>query len=95
MNQKKAKKKRPSKYLVIMSIVLSVLCMVLLVFDVLQCRKANLTLSCKEKEAYLQAVAYSCVFEPEKLVEYIQSQYPTSASDYCFVALDEEIVFFA
>lgn len=76
-----------------MSIVLSVLCMVLLVFDVLQCRKANLTLSCREKETYLEAVAYSGVFEPEKLMEYIRGQYPTSASDYCFVAVDEEIVF--
>ncbi len=91
MNQRK--KNRPSKYLIIMSIVLSVLCMVLLVVDVIQCREANLALSCKEKEAYLEAMAYSGNYEPESIIEYIKKEYPTSASDYCFVAVNEEIVF--
>lgn len=91
MNQ--TKKNRPSKYLIIMSIVLSVLCMVLLVFDVLQCREANLVQSCKEKETYLEAMAYSGNYNPDQIVAYIEQEYPTSASDYCFVALDEEILF--
>ncbi len=93
MNQTKMKKKRPSKYLIIMSVVLSVLCMVLLVFDVLQCREANLVQSCKEKETYLDAMAYSGNYDPEGIIKYIKQEYPTSASDYCFVAVDEEILF--
>lgn len=93
MNQTNTKKHRPSKYLIIMSIVLSVLCMVLLVFDVLQCREANLRRSCLEKETYLEAMAYSGNYAMEDIVEYIKQKYPTSASDYCFVAVDEEIVF--
>ncbi len=91
MNQ--TKKNRPSKYLIIMSIVLSVLCMVLLVVDVLQCREANLVQSCQEKETYLEAMAYSGNYEAEKIIAYIKQEYPTSASDYCFVAVDEEILF--
>lgn len=87
------KKHRPSKYLIIMSIILSVLCMVLLVFDVIQCREANLRQSCLEKEKYLRAMAYSGNYDPERIVEYIKQEYSTSASDYCFVAIDEEIVF--
>lgn len=93
MNQTKTKKNRPSKYLVVMSIVLSVLCMVLLVVDVIQCREANLIQSCKEKESYLEAMAYSGNYDPEGIIAYIEQEYPTSASDYCFVALDEEILF--
>lgn len=93
MNQTNRKKNRPSKYLIIMSIALSLLCMGLIVFDAIECREVNLRQKCKEKEAYLQALAYSGNFAEEDMIAYIQQQYPTSASDYCFVALDEEIVF--
>ncbi|MBE5882323.1 MAG: hypothetical protein E7289_08475 [Lachnospiraceae bacterium] len=93
MNQTSKKRKRPSKYLVVMSVVLSVLCMGLLVFDVLQCREANLQEICLEKESYLEAMAYSGNFAPEALIDYIKETYPTSASDYGFVAVDDEILF--
>lgn len=93
MNQTNRKKNRPSKYLIAMSIILSALCIVLIVFDVVQCRKVNLHRICKEKEAYLEAMAYSGNYSQEDIVAYIKSDYPTSASDYCFVAVDEEIVF--
>ena len=76
-----------------MSVVLSVLCMGLLLFDVMQCREANLAQSCKEKETYLKAMAYSGNYEPEAIIGYIKQEYPTSASDYCFVAVDEKILF--
>lgn len=93
MNQTNRKKNRPSKYLIIMSIVLSLLCMVLIVFDVIECREANLRQACKEKESYLRAMAYSGNYVPEDIIAYIQQEYQTSASDYCFVAVDEELAF--
>jgi len=89
----RTKKSRPSKYLIVMSMVLSVLCMVLIVFDVIQCRKANLTQVCEEKESYLEALAYSGNDMPEEIIAYIEKEYPTSASDYCFVAAEEEFLF--
>ncbi len=93
MNRKNVTRQRPSKYLIIMSIILSVLCMVLLVFDVIQCREANLRQSCKEKETYLDAMLYSGNYTADGIIAYIESEYPTSASDYCFIAVDEEIIF--
>ena len=76
-----------------MSVVFSVLCMMFIILDVRECQEANLRQACKEKEAYLQAIAYSGNYAAEDLIVYIQQEYPTSASDYCFVALDEEFVF--
>ncbi len=92
MNQTK-KKQRPSKYLIIMSVVLSVLCICLMVFDVISCRETNLVNICLEKERYLKAMAYSGNYETEEIISYIEEQYMTSASDYCFVAVDGELVF--
>lgn len=91
MNQKK--KNRPSKYLIVMSVVLSILCMGLLLFDVVQCRETNLEQLCSEKENYLQAMMQSVDYNEEELVAYIKAEYPTSASDYCFVAKDGQLVF--
>lgn len=87
------KKQRPSKYLIVMSVVLSVLCTCLMVFDVVTCRETNLVNACLEKEKYLQAMAYSGNYETEGIIDYIKETYMTSASDYCFVAVDGELVF--
>ncbi len=92
MNQKK-KKNRPSKYLIIMSVALSILCIGLLVFDVVQCRETNLAQICSEKESYLQSMVRSGDYDADGLIAYIQEEYPTSASDYCFVAKDGQLVF--
>ena len=92
MNQKK-KKNRPSKYLIVMSVVLSILCMGLLVFDVVQCRETNLEQLCNEKENYLQAMMQSVNYNEAELEAYIKAEYPTSASDYCFIAKDGQLVF--
>ncbi len=92
MNQTK-KKNRPSKYLVIMSVILSILCIALMAVDVIACRETNLIRICKEKSEYLETMMYSGQKEPEQIIAYIQDQYPTSASDYCFVAVDDKLIY--
>ena len=92
MNQTK-KKQRPSKYLIIMSVMLSVLCIGLMVFDVMSCRETNVINRCREKEQYLEAMAYSGNYDVESIISYIEQTYATSASDYCFVAVDGNLVF--
>lgn len=92
MNQKK-KKNRPSKYLIIMSVVLSILCIGLLVFDVVQCRETNMAKICDEKESYLQSMVRSGDYDADSLITYIKEEYPTSASDYCFVADEGQLIF--
>lgn len=87
------KKNRPSRYLVIMSVVLSILCTGLLLFDVIQCRETNLAQISKEKQNYLQVVLDKTQYRTEDLIAYIQEEYPTSASDYCFVAMDGQLLF--
>lgn len=87
------KKNRPSRYLVIMSVVLSILCTGLLLFDVVQCRKTNLAQISKEKQNYLQVVLDDTQYQTEDLIAYIKEEYPTSASDYCFVAVDGQLLF--
>lgn len=91
--KQKNKKNRPSKYLTIMSVVLSILCICLMAFDVVQCRETNLAEICSDKESYLQAMAYNSSGQTEDIITYIEEEYPTSASDYCFVAKDGELVF--
>ena len=99
--KKETQKNRPSKYLVVMSVVLSVLCLSMLLYDTYGCMKRNLAIRCEQKEAYLNIlIEYASTQEgqPDQSVEdgiidFIEQKYPTSASDYCFVAVDGTLVF--
>lgn len=101
MKRNKKKKQETSKYLVIMSVVLSVLFLGLMLYDTYGCMQHNLTIGCEEKEAYLKILVengndqdeLSEKSPEEKMIDMIEGEYPTSASDYCFVAVDGELVF--
>lgn len=101
MNQNRKKKRKAGKYLVAMSVILSVLFLGLLLYDAYNCLARNLNAKCTQKEEYLKVVIDNGNYQAdvlgksveEGIVDFIEREYPTSASDFCFLALDGRLVY--
>lgn len=92
---------RTSKYIVAMSVVLSALCIILTVIDIYSCLRNNLVAYCNSMEMYLEAMIDDGGYRAdsfgkpieEGLIDFIKTDYPTSASTYCFVGVNGELKF--
>ncbi len=95
------KKRRSSKNITVMSVVLSTICLVLSVVDVYGCVKNNLVSYSNTMESYLKMLITNGSYKANEvegsivdgIVVAIENEFPTSASFYCIVAVDDEIVF--
>ena len=101
MNQDRKKKLKAGRYLIIMSVILSVLFLALLLYDAYNCLVRNLNAKCSQKEEYLKVVIDNGNYQAdvlgksveEGIIDFVEREYPTSASDFCFLAVDGKLVY--
>lgn len=95
------RKNKSSKYLITISIALSIMFMGLLALDAKVCRDKNEIRVSRDREQYLEMIIDNGNYQanifgkaPEEgIIDFIGQEYNTSSSDFCFVAVDGEIIF--
>ncbi len=97
----KMKKKKNNKSITIMSIILSLICLVLSLIDVYSCIKSNLVSYSNSMESYLEVLITNGSYRADEMKstvvegieDSVEREFPTSASVYCVIAIDDEVVF--
>ena len=94
-NDKDNKGKRANVFLIVTAVVLSVLVTFLLIYEAVNVKNKSIDRLLYEKAAYLKLFVEDTEEGPDidSIIEKIEISYPTSASDFCFVSLNGELIF--